>query len=300
MKVELKNRILDLMAKLLKNFALKIKRALFLGMALDLLYIIYVKLKWFLFINKCCGAVADEPFVIVSLTSYPPRFKHLHLTLKSILLQKNINFEVVLWISYGDLHLLPRTVTELVQYGLKIEGCEDIRSYKKLVPLLGKPQKLPVVTADDDIYYWSSWLVGLHKAHCKERTSIVAYRHHKIRCGQNGLPSPYSEWEFDSKEKSLGISGFPTGIAGILYPPHCFHPDVIRQDLFMSLCPTGDDIWFYWMAKLNKTVSLAIKRGRPLHCWRDTQEVGLCQFNVEQGINDVQIKAMCDKYGFFN
>ena len=33
--------------------------------------------------------------------------------------------------------------------------------------------------------------------------------------------------------------------------PHILHPDVVRDELFMNLCPTSNDIWFWLMAVLN-------------------------------------------------
>ena len=43
-----------------------------------------------------------------------------------------------------------------------------------------------------------------------------------------------------------------TGGAGALYMPHILHHDVTNAGLFMNLCPTSDDIWFWLMAVMNR------------------------------------------------
>ena len=45
--------------------------------------------------------------LIVSLTSYPPRFKTLHLTIKSLLDQTVRPDRIILWIGRGAMDLIP-------------------------------------------------------------------------------------------------------------------------------------------------------------------------------------------------
>lgn len=91
---------------------------------------------------------------------------------------------------------------------------------------------------------------------------------------------------------------FPTGVAGILYPYGCFHPDVLNRDLFMTLCPTGDDIWFYWMYRINgySAVGTGIKDSQV--SIDNYMASSLYENNFFQGENDRQISNMINKYGF--
>ena len=77
-----------------------------------------------------------EVSVIVSLTSYPGRINIVYRTIKTILTQTFKPDRVILWLSDEQFKgiPLPNNLTELEQYGLEIRWCQDIKSYKKLIP----------------------------------------------------------------------------------------------------------------------------------------------------------------------
>ena len=68
--------------------------------------------------------------VVVSLTSFPPRFSTLHLTLRTLLNQSVSPDRIVLWIAHQDMALLPRKVLALQTQGIEIRPCDDLRSFK--------------------------------------------------------------------------------------------------------------------------------------------------------------------------
>lgn len=244
---------------------------------------------------------AGTPAVIVSLTSYPPRFPTLHLTLKSLLMQSYGNKKVILWIAEKDLPALPDSVTALRAHGLEINGCADIRSYKKLIPTLQKYGPVAVTTADDDIYYWSTWLQELVTLSQQGGgREIVCHRKHRMAHGADGLPLPYSQWQFEAPNTDAGIHNFPTGIGGVLYPAGIFTNQVLDQEAFMRLCPQGDDIWFYWMGRSNGATFRSVAQQRHLHTWRGSQASALWLTNVGEDRNDTQIRAMIAEYGYFD
>src|SRR6478736_6608940 len=74
--------------------------------------------------------------LVVSLTSYPIRFRTLHKTIRSLLGQDIRADRVILWLADGDEQYLPDDVRELQQLGLEIRNCADFRSYKKIIPAL--------------------------------------------------------------------------------------------------------------------------------------------------------------------
>nr|WP_315401244.1 hypothetical protein [uncultured Duganella sp.] len=245
-------------------------------------------------------APSAAPAVIVSLTSYPPRFPTLHLTLKSLLMQSDPDHKVVLWVAERDLAALPASVTALRRWGLEIGACDDIRSYKKLIPTLEKYGPVTVVTADDDIYYWRTWLaelVALWRA--SNGRQIICHRRHRIAHGADGLPLPYAQWQFESALTDASVLNFPTGIGGVLYPAGIFTDAVLDREAFMRLCPYGDDIWFYWMGRTNGATFRGVPAQRPIHTWRGSQDAALWLSNIGENRNDVQIGAMIDAYGYF-
>src|SRR5579864_6248399 len=90
--------------------------------------------------------------LVVSLTSYPPRFPTVALTLRCLLTQSIKPDHVILWIAHADEARLPPEVLALRALGLEIRSTEDLRSFKKIVPALRDFPDAFIVTADDDVY----------------------------------------------------------------------------------------------------------------------------------------------------
>ncbi len=232
----------------------------------------------------------------VSLTSYPPRFPTLALTLESLLAQSVAPDRIELWIADGDYAAIPDSVARLQLFGITIRTCEDLRSYKKLIPALKLRSDALIVIADDDVYYPRDWLRTLTNAYRPGRREVICTRAHRIRVGADALPLPYAQWDFVVNAADPSPLLFPTGIGGVLYEPEIFHPDVTRSEIFAELCPVADDVWFYWMAACNGARFRVI--GPPRRCvtWLRSQRIALARVNHTG--NDAQIRNMIERYGF--
>jgi hypothetical protein len=236
--------------------------------------------------------------VIVSLTSYPPRFPTLALTLKSLLVQETRPRAIVLWVAYDDFELLPLEVLELRQYGLKIEECEDLRSYKKLVPALRQYGDSHIAVCDDDTYYWPTWLSTLVSESGIDTSTVFCLRAHQIKLDPKGNILPYSEWGYECQTNKASSLVFPTGVGGILYPPGLFDKRALDQELFLSLCPSADDIWFFWMASLAGAKFKLLRPAKRYISWAGSQEKGLWQINAHgDKANDHQIAVLIKHFG---
>lgn len=237
--------------------------------------------------------------LVVSLTSYPPRFHTLHLTLVSLLRQAVCPDRIILWIAKSDIHRLPPKVRKLKKYGLEIKLCDDIGSYKKIVPTLKICPNAFIATADDDIYYRSSWLSTLTSSYRSRPSGVVCHRAHRIRLNADGEPKNYNAWQWDIREECESELLVPTTGAGVLYSPGAFDERVLDEESFLTLCPTTDDIWLYWMARLNQT-SVRVLRGRKhLISWAGSQASSLSNENLgEKSLNDLAVRNLSDKYGF--
>ncbi|WP_339113701.1 glycosyltransferase family A protein [Thioclava sp. GXIMD2076] len=236
--------------------------------------------------------------LVVSLTSFPPRYPALVLVLRSLLTQSITPDEVVLWLAEVDETALPDEIRALEAKGLTIRTCADWRSYKKHIPALLAYPEAAVVTFDDDVYYPRDWLERLVRASIAHPGEVIAHRAHRFTlCG--GRPAPYLDWPKNIGEAGCGADIFLTGVHGVLYPPRSLHEDVTREDLFLRLAPTADDVWMYWMARMQGTlIRHAGGRTRVIE-WPGTQEVSLKSINRSdnsQG-NDEAIAAMMAHYG---
>ncbi len=206
--------------------------------------------------------------LIVSLTTYPGRIAFVSNATKSLLLQNRKPNRLILWLAESQFPNkeadLPKELVDQCRYGLEIRWCEDLRSYKKLIPALRAFPEAVIVTTDDDTYYQRSMLRKLHNAYRKDPDVIWAHAVSIFMAKDGALvgrvwisnPEYLRFWDRSSvKIRSMAqYARIPTflnqaiGVSGALYPPHSLHPDVLQEDRFMTLCPTNDDIWFWLMA----------------------------------------------------
>lgn len=208
------------------------------------------------------SAEKRNPKVIVSLTSFPARIEYVHQTVISLLDQKFKPDMIILWLAEEQFpnKKLPENLLNLCQYGLTIKWCNDIRSFKKLIPTLKEYPDNIIVTVDDDVYYDREMLERLYKSYLKNpeyihchRCTYIYYKNGEIKAKIGGKKY-YKHPSFANKL---------VGVGGVLYPPHSLYQDITREDLFMTLTPTNDDVWFWMMAVLNNRKIYVIKNNIP-------------------------------------
>jgi len=239
-----------------------------------------------------------ESNIIVSITSYPARYRILPLTLKTLLMQSHADYRLILWIAHDDYKALPRSVRRLTRAGLEIMTCADLRSYKKLIPAMMQFPDHIIVTADDDVCYWPTWLAELVSEYSPGKNEVLCHRMHQIRMKADGTPMPYREWVFESDSLQPHSLNFATGAGGILYPPHTFPKEAFDERQMFSQCATADDIWFHWMARRNGMMVRKVPSTSALRLWSGSQDTALWQLNVWGHENDRLIENMTKAYGF--
>lgn len=235
--------------------------------------------------------------VVVSLTSYPPRYPVLAPTLRCLLSQTLRPDRVVLWIAEGEDLSLPKEVLDLQADGLTIRPAKNTRSFKKIIPALREWPGAYIATADDDTYYWPTWLEEMIQAHLERPDDVVCHRAHLIAT-RDGQPLPYNDWRANLAKPTRSPLVFPTGVGGVFYPPGSLDSEVLNE-AFMRLCPTGDDIWLWWMARRAGFGSSKLGLTPSILLWPSSQTVSLYAANARHGDeNDRQIQAMIEAYGW--
>jgi hypothetical protein len=253
-----------------------------------------IMLRWHVFSLRSHQICYEN--VIVSLTSYQLRFPTLVWTLKSLLLQSGKPSRLILWVGEGDRAMVPDQIERLVKYGLEIRATKDIGPYTKIIPALAAFPEATIVTADDDIYYPHFWLKALVETWSGNTNEIVFHRGHIIRVDQSGIPMPYNSWYPSVKIIPPFAPVFPTGVAGVLYPPRSLHPEVTNAAAFLKLCPKADDVWLYWMGRLNNVTYRKTPRSFRLVNWVNSQSKSLSAENVLNNGNDMQIGSLLEEY----
>lgn len=256
--------------------------------------------------DMSCGTTQDcfcidGKELIVSLTSYGNKLQLLYLTIESLFHQTIKPNRIIVWLDetkYSDINSLPMTLLSQKKRGLEIRLCKDVRSYTKLVPAVENFPDSVIITVDDDILYPVDFVERLVKAYNQDSSKVYFYRGHAVMFRSDGKPAPYIEWVKKGANGS-SIYNLPTGVSGVLYPPHCFHEDILNSKLFLDLCPYADDVWFKAMTMLKGVECQHIptphfdKLFIPLDI---DEENSLQNKNVINGGNDIQIKKVFDYY----
>lgn len=254
--------------------------------------------------GKFWGGVTSERYInhdiVVSLTTYGQRLNSVHLAIASIMLQTMKANRIILWLA-EDLRgqELPVMLKRLQQYGLDIYYTRDIRSYKKLIPTLRLCPDDSVITIDDDLIYYPSLLEHLIKAHLRNPNCIYGNRCHKIVIKEFAVVS-YAEWEHEITKPGESLLILPTGVGGVIYPPHSLDDEVFNEEVFMSVCPTTDDIWFKVMSLKNSFMTGKAPSTNPsgvdYFLNLNLDKSGLNSYNLRSDVNGENLRTLMAKY----
>lgn len=225
------------------------------------------------------GITEDKrnPKIIVSLTSFPARINYVHKTIISLLDQTLKPDIIILWLAEEQFpskeNNLPENLLNLQKYGLTIKWCNDLKSYKKLIPTLKEFPNDIIITTDDDAYYDKNMVELLYNSYLENSKYIQCHRCTKMY---------YKNGKMNAKAGGKKYYKYPSfanklcGVGAVLYPPHCLYKDITNENLFQKLAPTNDDIWFWLMAVLNGTKIKVVKGNIPKPAELDETIDGPC------------------------
>lgn len=242
---------------------------------------------------------------VVTLTSFPARLGALHYTIYSILNQNLRPKRVILWLAEEEFPAREESFTTplrlLMERGLEVRWCENWRSYKKIIPALKELPDEVLVTCDDDLYYPTDWLERLWRTYEENPSGIKAHRAHRVRLDERGALAPYHEWEWTIHREAYpnpSFLNFATGVGGVLYPPHSLMEEVVDSQKFLELAPMADDVWLWAMEVLaGSQIEIARDQMRQrLPAFRTKNNSNLCDYNVHQRGNDVQLARILEAY----
>lgn len=257
------------------------------------------------------GAQHESPALdgggyVAAVTSYPPRIRFVHLTIRSIMKQSLAADKIYLVLSSlefpGGLADLPKRLTRLVG---KSAGSVSVlfmsdnqRSYKKLLPVLELHPAAAILTADDDVIYTRIWAATLVHAQKRFPNAVLGTRGTQMEFIHR-TAVPYSNWK-PAIHNNPSHSIFLTGRGGILYPPKSLDARVSDWPAASRLCISADDVWFKAMSTLAGFTSVRIFFGRELPANGASQEVALWRLNQGESENDVALKKVIDHFDLWS
>lgn len=244
--------------------------------------------------------VTGEADAIVSLTSYGPRLRTVHLVIESVGAGTTRPRRLILWVDD------PTALTEstsalrrLVERGLEFRLAEPLGSHKKYYPALGPALDDNVsrlVTIDDDVLYPRWWLERLMAAASESPEAVVAYRARQVLLTAGDF-APWAEWPLcDSTEASLLHMGI--GEAGIAYPRPVVESLLRRGKGFLEVAARMDDIWLHSTAvSIGVPTRQVMAESLHLEVLPGSQSVALAQTNILGGGNDAALRQNYDTDG---
>lgn len=234
--------------------------------------------------------------IVVTMTSFPARFKTIHLAIKSIMAQRVKPDKIIL---YLDENVEDAQITEkmrkLEKYGLEIKKRPvDMKVHKKYFYAMKEYPDAIIITADDDCMYRKSLIGTLLETYRKYPKSICAKRVHRMIIDEKGELLPYNKWDLESNEiSSPSMQLCATGVGGVLYPPNLLKDTLFDLDLLMELSPKADDLWLKYIEVVsNVPVVRAPGRYNLSYMIQSVQELGLRNANVTENQNDIFLERL--------
>lgn len=240
--------------------------------------------------------------IVVSLTTYGERTKTVYKTIMSLVNQEMKPERLVLWLDENeyDPDTLPVELKKLCQEVdfFEISYCENLKSHKKYYYSVKECPNNIVVTADDDVYYPSSWLGDLYHAYLQYPECVCCTNAHKMRLTEEYLIDSYHKWEYLVPDEGPDMLLCPIGVGGVLYPPNVFHQDVLDKDFIIYNCLNGDDLWLRIMTLLNGVKVVHVNNyPYTFLAIKGSQKSALSKENVCNHKNDEQLSNILARYG---
>lgn len=247
---------------------------------------------------------ARKSEAVICLTSFPARIGNVWLVVETLLRQTVLPKRIVLFLSklqFPNEEAVPSELTQYVELGvLSIRYVDDdIRSHKKYWYAVSEFCTSPIITADDDIIYQSSFIEGLEDAAKSNKHSIPCYYWTFIGRDESGNVMPYTKWPHKRKQnewsgKSSNVF-FGSG-GGAYFPVGSLKGADVSFDILRDICPLADDIWLNAIVRYNSYFPVGLPYTFSVPEWTCKGNVTLNSVNNGLSKNDEQLFKVIDYF----
>ena len=246
-------------------------------------------------IKKKTISSPEEADYVVSLTTYPARVGNVWRVIEMAANQRGIKekYAICLYLIKSEFEGvdLPAKIKELQARGLTVKfNEENLKCHNKYFYAFKDYPEKTVITIDDDLQYNHHSISGLIKKNKEYPDCIIYNRGNRILKNE-----PYNNWPFVENLTCPQHDVFPTGVGGVLYPPHCCNRFVTDMEVIKKTCLRADDLWLNFMSRLNHTKVVQTGLKSTYMVLPDTSQqtaLWLVNNDVVQVGNDVQINEI--------
>ena len=238
--------------------------------------------------------------IIVSMTTFPPRFAKIGMVIKSLLCQDLKPDKIVIYLDGKTTYMdLTEEMKCFEKYGVEYRFHNEIllKCHSKYFFAMQEFPDAIIVTTDDDVIVPPDWLSSLMHTHQKYPQAVCSRRVHMMRYNEKGF-LPYNHW-FDQwrGEKNPSYLLLATGVGGVLYPPHCLSPEAFDEKRIQELALNADDIWLKcWEVMSGIPVVWAVNNEVSLSETEAKHEIALSNSNVNNSQNDIILNRVLGYY----
>lgn len=246
-------------------------------------------------IKKKSISSPEEADYVVSLTTYPARVGNVWRVIEMAANQRGIKekYAICLYLIKSEFEGidLPAKIKELQARGLTVKfNEENLKCHNKYFYAFKDYPEKTVITIDDDLQYNHHTISELIKKNKEYPDCIIYNRGNRILKNE-----PYNNWPFVENMTCPQQDVFPTGVGGVLYPPHCCNEFVTDMEVIKKTCLRADDLWLNFMSRLNHTKVVQSGLKSTYMVLPDTSQqtaLWLVNNDVVQVGNDVQINEI--------
>lgn len=246
-------------------------------------------------IKKKSISSPEEADYVVSLTTYPARVGNVWRVIEMAANQRGIQdkYAICLYLIKSEFEGidLPAKIKELHARGLTVKfNEENLKCHNKYFYAFKDYPEKTVITIDDDLQYNHHTISGMIKKNKEYPKCIIYNRGNRILKNE-----PYNNWPFVENLTCPQHDVFPTGVGGVLYPPHCCNRFVTDMEVIKKTCLRADDLWLNFMSRLNHTKVVQTGLKSTYMVLPDTSQqtaLWLVNNDVVQVGNDVQINEI--------
>ena len=242
--------------------------------------------------------------VIVSLTSHPGRIDVVSESIKSLLKQSVKPKKILLWLSISQFPNkesdLPEDIINLKNYkNFEIRWVDgDLAPHKKYYYAMQEYSELPIIIVDDDVIYDSKLVEKLMESYKKHPDCISCMRGNMMMFKEDGKIRPYEGWllGYEMLLDTPSYQIMPTGVGGVLYPPHALPDEAFDVEAIRNNCLYCDDLWLKIMAVHNGYKTVIPRDFCRYQEIEESQKVALWRKNVYNNNNDNSLGNILNYY----
>lgn len=239
-----------------------------------------------------------DAHIVVSLTSFPPRFPYLGPCLKSLVLQDLKPDKIIMYLGNDCTESdITEEMRSYEQYGVefRIDPDENLMPHKKYYYAMQQFPDSIIVTADDDVIYPANWLRSLYESYQQYPSVISARRVHFIQI-KNGKLAPYDHWIDQIRSvRRPSKRLIAIGNGGVLYPPGCLDEKAFAVEDIKSLCLRNDDLWLK-CNEVRLNIPVVWVRNWKVEPAAIHSEMTLSSGNIFTGKNDAVLRLLMEHF----